>query len=79
MGNCSGKSPKKESHAMRTDRKKVYQAQDTLVRALVDTTDGSACNDEGDADSVGPGIYIFILKSYERRTKIVCLQNSALK
>ncbi|XP_053373751.1 uncharacterized protein LOC123532094 isoform X2 [Mercenaria mercenaria] len=53
MGNCAGKNARKDSHAMRTDRKKVYQAQDTLVRNLVDAPDGSGTEDAGDADSVG--------------------------
>lgn len=55
MGNCTGKSVRRESHAMRTDRRKVYKAQDTLVRSLVDTPDGTAATNDGDTDSVGPG------------------------
>lgn len=52
MGNCSGKNAK-DAHA--NDRKRVYEAQDTLVRNLVDAPDGSKSYDEEDADSVGPG------------------------
>lgn len=56
MGNCAGKTSK-DAYVMRNDRKRVYEAQDTLVRNLVDAPDGSRAEDEGDADSVGPGNY----------------------
>lgn len=52
MGNCARKQPKKDIHHWQ-DRKKVYQAQDSMVRSLVNSPDSSS-KPADDTDSVGP-------------------------
>ena len=51
MGTCHGK-PSDKGHGS-DDRKKVYEAQDSFVRQLVD--DGNVTEDD-DRDSIGPGM-----------------------
>ena len=60
MGNCSGRpksSKYKETQGAHhdQDRKRVYDAQDSFVRGLIEHPDGNGS--DGDADSVGPGKY----------------------
>ena len=57
MGNCSGKKQKKtESHAQE-EKRKIITAQNNFVQRLVSTTEAEV--DAVDADSVGPGMYLF--------------------
>lgn len=55
MGNsASGKA----TDQMRDDRKRVYEAQDTLVRDLVDAPGGSRVEDDDDTHSIDSGNYL---------------------
>lgn len=63
MGNCAGKKPSKHKDNSHhdLDRKRIYQAQDSFVRGIIDKEDGAKAGE--DTDSVGPGKDTFIFMS----------------